>query len=233
MLSLVTTRMADYQSTAQIQTAVGNMTHASIRIEARLLGPPGACAGFFIYGNDNNESDIELLTNDTSSIFHATNHPSQDASGNIIPGASSILPIPANGTANGTTNGSFTDWNEWRMDWLPGLSQWFINGDLVLNKTYAVPKIPAYLGLNMWGDGGTWTGNMTVGDSATLQIRFVEIAWNQTGDVDGSCSGSSVCLVDDNNGGSNSVDSWAPQRPQSLGVWTWSLLLGVVLWSIF
>lgn len=115
-----------------------------------MLGPPGACGAFYIYGDDNNESDMELLTNDTSALFHATNHPSQDAKGNIIPGASTVADIPQNGTSTGQAAGTWSDWNDWRMDWLPDRTQWIVNGDLVVDKTWSPPKISSYLGINMW-----------------------------------------------------------------------------------
>jgi beta-glucanase (GH16 family) len=150
VLSMVSTRLPTYQSSAQIQTTVSTMTHASIRLQARLIGPPGVCAGFFIYGNDANETDIELLTNDTTPLFHATNHPSLTPNNDVIPGASSTVLIPANGTANGTTNGSYTDWNDWRIDWLDNVTEWYVNGDLVESKTYSVPKLPAFFGINLW-----------------------------------------------------------------------------------
>jgi hypothetical protein len=36
--------------------------HASIRIRAKVVGSKGACAGMFTYFDDDNESDIEILT---------------------------------------------------------------------------------------------------------------------------------------------------------------------------
>lgn len=149
MLSLTTTRLNTYSAAAQIQS-IQRFLHASVRMSARMLGPPGACGAFYIYGDDNNESDMELLTNDTSALFHATNHPSQDAKGNIIPGASTVADIPQNGTSTGQAAGTWSDWNDWRMDWLPDRTQWIVNGDLVVDKTWSPPKISSYLGINMW-----------------------------------------------------------------------------------
>ena len=152
VLSLTTTRLEGYSPSAQIQSNQKFM-HASVRMSARMLGPPGACGSFFLYGDDNNESDIELLTNDTqngASMFHATNHPSQDSKGNTIPGASTIAPIPLNGTQNGTQTAPWSEWTNWRMDWLSDRTQWIVNGDLVVDKTWSPPKIPSYLSVNMW-----------------------------------------------------------------------------------
>ena len=49
--------------------------HASIRIRARVAGSPGACAGIFTYLDDEQESDIEILTRDDRSTMRATNQP--------------------------------------------------------------------------------------------------------------------------------------------------------------
>jgi len=60
---------------------------------------------------------------------------------------------------------------------------------------------------NMWSDGGVWSGNMTKGESAYMEIEFVEMAFNVSGDGSSS-SGRKVkrgrsrkcgkiCVIDD------------------------------------
>jgi hypothetical protein len=72
---------------------------------------------------------------------------------------------------------------------------------------------------------------MTVGDSAILQVRFVEMAWNQTGDSSDSCSNTYV--VRDNNGGSNGLSSsWAPPKSRGFGALLWSSLAISALWCL-
>lgn len=65
-------------------------------------------------------------------------------------------------------------------------------------------------GKNMWSDGGVWSGNMTVGQSAYLDISWVEMVFNTSGPISGypenndkvkrghhSKKCKSVCVVDD------------------------------------
>lgn len=60
----------------------------------------------------------------------------------------------------------------------------------------------------MWSNGGVWSGNMTVGDSAYLDISWVEMVFNTSGPITGYPDSStkvkrhsskkckSVCIVD-------------------------------------
>jgi len=55
-----------------------NILHASIRIRARVYGAAGAVAGLFIFQNDHNESDIEILTRDDPTEIWYSNQPVVD-----------------------------------------------------------------------------------------------------------------------------------------------------------
>lgn len=56
----------------------------------------------------------------------------------------------------------------------------------------------------MWSDGGVWSGNMTVGQTAYLDISYVEMVFNTSGSISGYAgakrdnSGAcrNVCVVD-------------------------------------
>lgn len=65
------------------------------------------------------------------------------------------------------------------------MSRWFIDGKFVAGSTYSVPRKPSGLVLNMWSDGGVWSGNMSVGSSAELQIEWIQILFNTSGKRDG------------------------------------------------
>ena len=78
-------------------------------------------------------------------------------------------------------NLDWTVWNTYRMDWLPKQTSWYVNGESVANISYQVPKSPSGLILNMWSDGGEWTGNMSTYDEAFLQIQWIEIVYNTSG----------------------------------------------------
>lgn len=80
---------------------------------------------------------------------------------------------------------SWRDWQEHRIDWLPTRSNWYLDGALHATNTYSVPRRPSYLVLNMWSDGGEWSGDMDVGGSAELQIQWIEMVFNTSGPVEG------------------------------------------------
>lgn len=69
-----------------------------------------------------------------------------------------VLPVSLNQTL--PTGVKAEEWNVYRMDWLPGSTSWYINGKLAGEIKVQVPKDPTTLILNMWGDGGSWSGDM-------------------------------------------------------------------------
>ena len=164
------------------------MLHASIRLSARVTGSPGACAGLFLYQSDSQESDIEILTSGETGVFHATNQPGGDA------GATKVVGIPASNSASGSSNGTWSDWNEYRLDWVPGSSTWYVNGQLVDTKTVNVPTVGMLFSINLWSNGGEWTGSMPVGNAARLDVRWIEMVYNQTSDAGTGASGQ-TCTV--------------------------------------
>jgi hypothetical protein len=40
--------------------------------------------------------------------------------------------------------------------------------------------------MNMWSDGGVWTGNMSLYDEAYLQIQWIEVVYNTSGPFAGT-----------------------------------------------
>lgn len=115
--------------------------YASFRARARVRGSAGACAGIFTFADNENESDIEILTKDSLTQIHYTNQPGVDESGNSVPESSSQMSLPGGKSWNG--------WNDYRLDWTPEVSAWYVNGELATTKTYGIPKKPSSLILNM------------------------------------------------------------------------------------
>ncbi|KAJ6144712.1 Concanavalin A-like lectin/glucanases superfamily [Penicillium chermesinum] len=134
--------------------------------------PSGACAGIFTY-NPNCESDIEILTSDPSNRVRYANQPDYDpATDQMIPGASTIADIPV----------AWTTWSTHRLDWHPGMSRWYVDGMLQDSKSYQVPNLQSRLVINLWSDGGVWTGDIKLGESIFLGIEFIELAYNRSSD---------------------------------------------------
>lgn len=177
-LTLRTHRTEDFQSAAEIDTREGNFQYISLRLLARVTGSPGACAGIFTYlANDDpekvQEADIEILTSGPRNMVQYTNQPSDSDSGHPISKA----------TRNSTNPGErdWTLWNTYRYDWTPETSAWYVNGESVANISFQVPRDPTQVILNMWSDGGMWTGNMSTFDQAFMQIQWMQMVFNTSG----------------------------------------------------
>jgi hypothetical protein len=212
-LVLRTTRFSNYTSTAEIETRLRDIYRCSLRVRLRFLPAnfivseppqpkdwpphnpkqhlpappnnrsitipdgrpsPGACAGIFTYHDQTCESDIEILTRDPSYRVHYANQPDYDfAADREIPGASTIaeLPVP------------WTNWSTHRLDWQSNMSRWFVNNQLQDVKSYRVPELQSMIVLNLWSDGGLWTGDMRIGDSIYMGIEYIELAYNRSSDV--------------------------------------------------
>lgn len=151
----------------------------------RFLPSVGACVGIFTFFSRTSESDIEILTSDPPNRVHYANQPDYDPIRNIvIPGAqiAADSPIP------------WTAWSTYRLDWMPTISRWYVENQQQASLAYGVPVDPSRLVINLWSDGGLWSGNLTVGDSVHLGIESIEVAYNLTGDPPKLCNRN--CRVD-------------------------------------
>lgn len=212
-LTLRTHRFADFQSTAEAESTTKNLHHASIRYRARVRGNAGAVAGMFTFHDDSTESDIEVLTRDPTNQIRYSNQPQMDPAGNYVTASETDQKLP---------DGMMWDrWNTHRMDWLPEVVSWSINGQNIVNKSYSVPDKPMTLTINMWSDGGTWSEVMAVGDEAFLDLAWVQVLYN-TSDADAKGKGkgkkeedqkacTSICNVD-----TGQVDTSTPAGGSSL-----------------
>ncbi|CAG8903813.1 unnamed protein product [Penicillium egyptiacum] len=212
-LVLRTTRFSEYTSTAEIETRIRNIFRCSLRVRLRLLPasfivsqpplhrewPPrdpkrhrtapfnngtiplrgsrpsgGACAGIFTYHDSTCESDIEILTRDPSHRVHYANQPDYDFAGDReIPGASTIADVPV----------PWTTWSTHRLDWLSDMSRWYVNNEMQDAKSYGVPELESMVILNLWSNGGLWTGDMGIGDSIYMGIEYIELIYNRSSDA--------------------------------------------------
>jgi beta-glucanase (GH16 family) len=178
-LTLRATRLNSFVSTAEVESLQQNLMFASLRLRARVRGTTGAVAGMFTYFDDNNESDIEILTRDPNTEVRCTNQPSVDSSGRVVKAAEKDVNFLGK---------NWGQWNTYRIDWTPTTSAWYLNGANVANNTYSIPRVPSTLIMNMWSDGGVWSGVMPVGGSSYLDIEWVEMAFNTSGPATGPSS---------------------------------------------
>ncbi|KAK2000065.1 concanavalin A-like lectin/glucanase [Colletotrichum falcatum] len=176
-MSMRTVRLKDFQSSAEIESISMGYHFVSVRMLARTLGAPGACTALFTYREADNyadvqEADIEVLTKDPDNRIQYTNQPSFTAQGDTIDKS----------TQNGTMprGTSWRDWAVHRLDWDEKDSTWLVDGSKVSKISFQVPRDPSRVMLNSWSDGGSWSGIMNVGDSAVMQIQWLDMVFNTT-----------------------------------------------------
>lgn len=190
--------------------------YLSLRLYARISGAPGACAAFFTYENDTQEADMEFLTRDQDELVGFNTQPTYDIHGNYINGSHYNMSLPHDLTRE--------EWALYRMDWVADQVVWYIDGVEMGSTTVNVPVVPSHLYITMWGEsqprpwwkcapdsnlnmhagnGGTWTGNMTLGESALLEIQWIEVAYNLSGASPVTNSSYGICDLD-------SQGSWDP-----------------------
>ncbi|KAK0387067.1 hypothetical protein NLU13_5380 [Sarocladium strictum] len=170
----------------------------SMRVSARVTGDSGAVAGIFTYHNDTQESDIEILTRDMGSSVHLTNQPTLDSHDQPIADSTFNQSMPWFKTVD--------DFSVYRLDWFPnlGVSAWYVDGSLLKSSEVNVPFEASTLMIDMWSNGGSWSGDMQIWGQAKLEIQWIEIAFNaSTLERTGVPKNGVVCQIDplgDNNG---------------------------------
>lgn len=176
-LTMRTKRFKDFQTAAEFEAVRYDYKFLSLRMLARTVGSAGAVAGIFTYRNSSDpakvqEADIEILTRDPGNVIQYTNQPSDLPDIGAIPEATRNATLP-----NGV---KWSDWAVHRVDWTPERSVWYINGQDVASIAFQVPRDAAGINFNMWSDGGSWSGNMSVGAEASLEIKWIEMVYNST-----------------------------------------------------
>lgn len=170
-LTLRTQRLDPSTQAAAGLDYIDTVTTVSMSMLARVRGASGAVAGFFTYYNDTTESDIEVLTRDGNSQVRVSNQPTADPETGV--------PIPDASFNVSLSQGSTTNWNVYRLDLLEDRSDWYVNGELVASTTVNVPSgVDSALTLNMWSNGGGFTGEMALGREALLEVQWIELFYN-------------------------------------------------------
>jgi hypothetical protein len=218
-LTLRTQRMPDFQTAAEIESNSTAYHFLSVRMLARTIGSSGAVTALFTYRKadahtDVQEADLEVITHDPPDLVHYTNQPSVSAAGDVVDDATRNVTLPG--------GLRWSDWAVHRLDWTPTQSTWYVDGVQTANISFQVPRDDAQVILNSWSDGGQWTGNMSVGDAAFMQIQWLDMVYNSTaqgttkkglavldGRADVGAEGcKAVCSVDDTSKTGTPVMLW-------------------------
>lgn len=161
----------------EVQTVTEDILYASVRTDAAFPTVPGTCCGIFFFRSDNGELDIEWLSDPKSLSnddpgkalpIHYTNQP-------LVPGDKPTYvkgPAPKDVTAV----------HQYRIDWIPGRGQYFIDGVLQKTLTENVPSEP---GAWMWNNWANGDNGWSVGPPATdsiMKIKRIEMYYNLSKD---------------------------------------------------
>ncbi|KAH0373159.1 concanavalin A-like lectin/glucanase, partial [Aureobasidium melanogenum] len=167
---------ADPLETCQIVTRYDDVLYASVRTVAQASPVNGTVHGFFMYMNDTQETDIEIRTGDPNHV-HFTNQQTHPGNGETTYAV----------TAPSTMASEF---HEYRYDWLPTGTNFYIDGVLVMSINRNVPSEAGWLMWNSWSNGYAWTFGPPAQDNI-LQIRSVEAYFNRTTTDTSDCEASS------------------------------------------
>ena len=173
-LTLRTTRLQDFQSVVQLVSQLSDLLHGSMRIRMKILPDGkdgdnvarGAVVGFFTYASDTQESDIEVLTKDPDNIVQLTTQPASPDT----PGEGADVKIP-----NGK---QWTDWVEYRLDWFAGRNIWYLDDQMMLSTDKSVPTEPSPLMLNLWSNGQSFSGRMSLDREVYVAVQWIEMVYN-------------------------------------------------------
>ncbi|PGH06264.1 hypothetical protein GX51_02461 [Blastomyces parvus] len=218
-------------SVASITSQNGDIIHGSFRVELKLENAKGgSCGAFFWYHDDENEIDIEILSREFKSDWfpvHYTTHPALDENGQVISNATKVIPLRDKDILN--------SFQRHRFDWTPKELRFYQNSTQVHSNALRIPDAPGHAYLNVWADGGLWSGVPSTTD-VFLTIRLIAIYHNTSASDQGldtafnkRCKGaggpSNVTICLDKSVESGMVDpSSSASTVVPLQIWILSLL---------
>ena len=136
-------------SCAEIETVDCNIKYASVRTWAVFSKIPGTCHGLFYYKDDNDEIDIEYLTESASAANNGNSSPipiwysNQPLVAGNEPTQDSVVP-PSDPTEAV---------HEYRFDWTPYSTAFYFDGIRQTVLTSDVPSKPGHIIWNNWANG--------------------------------------------------------------------------------
>lgn len=147
---------------AQISTSVENVLYASVRTTAILSSVPGTCIATFFYKNDNQEIDIEFITNRTALANNVSTLPSQQRKdyGKWTGAEQARLPLHYTNQPSKQGKPETFTWgpsaidddvqeHEYRIDWTAGRVEFFLDG--VLQQVFTT-NVPTMAGAWLWSN---------------------------------------------------------------------------------
>lgn len=122
---------------AEVSTHDDDILYGSVRTMIKASTVAGTCHGAYFYKDDSHEVDIEVITGDKWKGVHYTNQKA-DASAE----ATTVhMALPSDATAA---------FQEYRIDWLPDRTDFYLNGKLQKSLNGNVPSTPGSWLFNNW-----------------------------------------------------------------------------------
>ncbi|KAK2056660.1 concanavalin A-like lectin/glucanase [Colletotrichum caudatum] len=155
----------------EVTTTVSNIKLASVRTTAIFTETPGVCNGMFFYASDNQETDIEWLSDPQSQSNDGTRQlwfENQAANDNTEKTVKGWQP-PADPTNTE---------HEYRIDWLSDRVRFYVDGEFKWQTTENVPYTPGSWVFNNWANGDPgWTAGPPAQD-ALFKIKKIDMYYN-------------------------------------------------------
>ncbi|KAF6790688.1 glycoside hydrolase family 16 protein [Colletotrichum sojae] len=159
---------------AEIFTQVNNIKYASVRTVAIFAEPAGVCNGMFFYKNDNQETDIEWLSDPATQ----SNNPRGSARKIWFANQAIDDKTDKSWTAVASPSNPTTTEHEYRIDWTPGLVRFFIDGKESWRTDKSVPTEKGPWVFNNWANGDKgWSCGPPKTD-AIFRIKEIDMYYN-------------------------------------------------------
>jgi hypothetical protein len=168
----------------QIRTIRDDILGGSFRASYSVAsGSAGSVSGFFFYANDTQEIDIEIQSKMSNKTVHLGNQPTQ----------STYIFLPNNGVV--------TELHDYRFDWLAGQTNFYLDSVSAGSFSEDVPVVNGRIDLNMWGNGGTFSGPATPTTDNVMSISKIALYFNTSSQTDStkwakSCKKEPACVVE-------------------------------------
>jgi beta-glucanase (GH16 family) len=177
----------------------GDFYYGSYRASIKPAAESGVCGAFFLYNSDVQEIDIEILSQEDSSLrrVHFVTQPS-----GFLPCGSAAhkchdLPeVPSSG------------FHEYGFDWYPDRVEFYVDGQKVGETTENVPTYPGHLILSNWAGNPLWTGPLPTA-AATMEVDYVTYKPFDYCPVCPGCGNGQVTLGEECDG--SSLSGWQCQ----------------------
>lgn len=147
----------------QIRTTRRDIFRGSFRASYSVVSKsPGSVAGFFFYANDTQEIDIEIQSKMNNQTVHLGNQPTQ----------STDIYLP--------NSGQVTEMHDYRFDWLKNETKFYLDSVPAGGFSKDTPVTNGTISLNMWGNGGTFSGPATPTTDNIMSISKIALYFNSS-----------------------------------------------------